>query len=90
MPEEKPLVEKLGRPFLLGAVLGLIYQIPIFMQVIFPSIDLLTTREEQPYCITANLEAIPSRIATGLAMMSLGIFLWHYTGKEVAETEERP
>jgi len=36
MPEEKPLMEKLGRPFLLSAVLGLIYQIPIFMQAIFP------------------------------------------------------
>jgi hypothetical protein len=36
-PEEKEsLIEKLGRPFLLGIVLGLAYQIPIFMTVVFP------------------------------------------------------
>jgi len=34
--EEKSLMEKLGRPFLLGIILGLVYQIPIFMASIFP------------------------------------------------------
>jgi hypothetical protein len=37
MPQEKKsLMEKLGRPFLVGIVLGLVFQIPIFMQAIFP------------------------------------------------------
>jgi len=34
--EEKPLMVRLGKPFLVGIVLGLIFQIPIFMTSIFP------------------------------------------------------
>jgi hypothetical protein len=36
IPEEKPLMEKLGRPFLLGIILGLVFQIPVFMTSVFP------------------------------------------------------
>jgi len=34
--ERKSMMEKLGKPFLLGIVLGLAYQIPIFMTSVFP------------------------------------------------------
>lgn len=34
--EKKSVVEKLGKPFLLGIFLGLAYQIPVFMTVVFP------------------------------------------------------
>lgn len=37
IPEEKKsLMQKLGMPFLIGIILGLVYQIPIFMTSIFP------------------------------------------------------
>jgi len=36
-PEEKrSIMEKLGRPFLLGVILGLVFQIPVFMTITFP------------------------------------------------------
>ncbi len=37
IPEEKKsLMEKLGRPFFLGIVLGFVFQVPVFMTNIFP------------------------------------------------------
>lgn len=36
IPGEKPLMEKLGKPFLIGIVLGLVYQIPVFLTSVFP------------------------------------------------------
>jgi hypothetical protein len=34
--EKKSLMEKIGKPFLLGIFLGLAFQIPVFMTVVFP------------------------------------------------------
>lgn len=35
-PEERPLMQKLGRPFLLGIILGIAFQVPVFMITLFP------------------------------------------------------
>ncbi|MEM2373773.1 MAG: OPT/YSL family transporter [Thermoproteota archaeon] len=34
--EESSIVKKLGKPFLLGTILGLVFQVPVFMTTIFP------------------------------------------------------
>lgn len=50
----------------------------------------ITTWQEQLHYITANLEAILTRLATGLAMIALGLFLYLWTGRQLARTEQQP